>query len=143
MLLHDLAKIKQTSKKRVGRGLGSGKGKTAGRGQKGQKARGSIPASFTGGGLPLYKKLPLRRGKGNSKVSVKPTLIQVSQLNIFKSGESIDLESLIGSKLVTATGAKRGVKILGNGDLKVKLTIKVSVSQSAQAKIIAAGGNIV
>ncbi len=143
MLLHKLAKITQRSKKRLGRGLGSGKGKTGGRGQKGQKARGSIPASFTGGGLPLYKKLPLRRGKGNSKVSQKPALVQVSKLNIFKSGDSIDLQALIASKLLTEQAAKKGVKILGNGDLKVKLTVKVNVSKSAQAKIIGAGGNIV
>lgn len=143
MLLHGLTKIRKRDKKRLGRGLGSGKGKTGGRGQKGQKARGSIPASFTGGGLPLYKKLPLRRGKGNSKVSAKMTLIQLSNLNVFKSGEEVDVESLIAKKLLSTKGARKGIKILGNGDLSVKLTVKVSVSRKAQEKIIGAGGNIV
>lgn len=143
MLLHGLTKIRKRDKKRLGRGLGSGKGKTGGRGQKGQKARGSIPASFTGGGLPLYKKLPLRRGKGNSKVSTKMTLIQLSKLNIFKSGDEVDAESLIAKKLLSIKGARKGIKILGNGDLNVKLTVKVSVSRKAQEKIVGAGGNIV
>lgn len=68
MKLHQLTKIKTKDKKRLGRGIGSGKGKTAGRGTKGQKARGKIPQTFTGG-LSLYKKLPLRRGYGNPKMS--------------------------------------------------------------------------
>lgn len=143
MLLHNLDKIRKRDKKRLGRGLGSGKGKTGGRGQKGQKARGSIPASFTGGGLPLYKKLPLRRGKGNSKVSAKMTLIRLSQLNIFKSGDLVDVESLIAKKLLSVKGARKGIKILGSGDLSVKLTVKVNVSKKAQEKIVGAGGNIV
>lgn len=70
MKLHELMKVRAKSRKRLGRGLGSGKGKTAGRGTKGQKARGKIPATFVGS-LPLYKKLPLKRGQGNPKPSKK------------------------------------------------------------------------
>ena len=68
--------------KRLGRGTGSGLGKTAGRGTKGQKARGKIPASFTGAGLPTFKKLPLRRGLGNRIVSIKPKVINLSKLKV-------------------------------------------------------------
>lgn len=71
MKLNQLPKLKNRGKKRLGRGLGSGKGKTAGRGTKGQKARGKIPVNFSGAGLALYKKLPLRRGKGNKSPGKK------------------------------------------------------------------------
>ena len=77
-------------KKRLGRGIGSGKGKTAGRGTKGQKARGKIPATFVGS-LPFYKKLPLRRGQGNPKLSDKLVPIKLSKLNVFKSKTVVDL----------------------------------------------------
>ncbi len=71
MKLHQLSVVSHRSKKRVGRGLGSGKGKTGGRGTKGQKARGKIALGFIGGTLPLYKKLPYRRGLGNAKQTQK------------------------------------------------------------------------
>ncbi len=81
MQLQSLPKIQARSQKRLGRGLGSGKGKTSARGQKGQKARGKIPAQFTGGGLALYKKLPLLRGWGNRLAGKKPVVIRLDQLN--------------------------------------------------------------
>ena len=98
MKLHQLLKIKTAGKKRVGRGIGSGLGKTAGRGTKGQKARGKMPATFSGSGLPLYKKLPLKRGLGNSKVSDKLKVLSLEKLNIFKPKSVIDLEQLLKSK---------------------------------------------
>ena len=127
--------------KRLGRGIGSGKGKTAGRGTKGQKARGKIPATFTGG-LSLYKKLPLRRGKGNPNLSIRPKLISLSQLNIFKDEEVVDINKLLEVKIISGTEAKKGVKLLGNGELTKKLTIKIPMSAAAQKKIEKLGGKI-
>src|SRR3989338_1055175 len=85
MKLSNLSKTIERSSKRVGRGTGSGKGKTGGRGSKGQKARGKIPAAFVGGSLPLYKKLPFVRGWGNKKANPKPVVITLDELNRFKA----------------------------------------------------------
>lgn len=141
MRLHELLKVNTKSKKRLGRGLGSEKGKTSGRGTKGQKARGKIPATFTGG-LSLYRKLPLRRGKGNPKLSVKPTILNLSQLNVFKDKEVVDIAKLLEVKLISQREAKNGVKILGNRELSRILTIKLPVSGSAQKKIEKLGGKV-
>lgn len=141
MKLHQLKKVQTIAKKRLGRGLGSGKGKTSGRGTKGQKARGKIPATFTGS-LPLYKKLPLRRGKGNSKVSVKPKLINLSALNVFKANTEVDVAKLVEAKIISQKEAGRGVKILGNGEVEVVLTIVLPVSAGARKKIEKSGGKV-
>jgi large subunit ribosomal protein L15 len=142
MNLQSLPKVKAISDKRLGRGLGSGKGKTGGRGQKGQKARGKIPAQFTGGGLPLYKKLPLLRGWGNRKAAPKEITLTLTQLSVFKANEVVDVESLIAKKLVDQdeVGAK-GVKVLG-GELDKALTVKVPVSTPAREKIEKLGGTV-
>lgn len=129
-------------KKRIGRGIGSGKGKTAGRGTKGQKARGKIPATFTGS-LSLYRKLPLRRGKGNAPVSQKMKLIKLSQLNVFKAKEIIDIAKLIEAKIISAKEAKKGVKVLGNGEIKNALTVKLPTSVSVREKIEKQGGKVI
>src|SRR3989344_1161202 len=105
MKLHEVLKTQIKSKKRLGRGLGSGKGKTGGRGTKGQKARGKIPATFTGG-LSLYKKLPLRRGKGNAKVSVKPKIVNLSRLDIFKTKTVVDVAKLLEAKIISERDVK-------------------------------------
>lgn len=128
-------------KKRLGRGIGSGKGKTAGRGTKGQKARGKIPATFTGS-LSLYKKLPLKKGKGNRKVSVKPKLINVSRLSIFKPKTVVDIGRLLEEKIVSQKDVERGVKILGEGEIKIALTVKLPVSSAARRKLEKAGGKV-
>lgn len=141
MKLHELLKVKTRSKKRLGRGLGSGKGKTGGRGTKGQKARGTIPVTFTGG-LSLYKKLPLRRGKGNPKASAKMKIINLDKLNVFKSKEVVDMEKLISAKIISEKEAKQGVKILGNGEINQILTVKLPVSDSARKKIEKSGGKV-
>ncbi|MBI4038535.1 50S ribosomal protein L15 [Candidatus Daviesbacteria bacterium] len=141
MKLHQLIKIKARSKKRRGRGIGSGKGKTAGRGSKGQKARGKIPLTFTGS-LSLYKKLPLRRGFGNPKLTSKLKLVSLSQLNIFNPKTVIDLEQLIKAKIISQRQARMGVKILGNGEVKHPLVIKLSLSSSARQKIEDKGGKV-
>lgn len=140
MKLHELVRTKIRSKKRVGRGSGSGRGKTAGRGSKGQKAREKIPIGFSG--LSLYKKLPLRRGFGNRKVSLKPHIIKLSQLNIFSKRQVIDLEKLIETKIITKKEAQRGVKVLGSSDLEKGLIVKLPVSKTARRKIEQKGGKV-
>lgn len=142
MKLHELTKIKVKPKKRLGRGIGSGKGKTAGRGTKGQKARGKIPVSFSGSNLPTYKKLPLRRGKGNPKISTKPTLINLSQLNVFKAKAVVDIAKLLEANVISDKDAKIGVKILGNGEVTSPLVIKLPVSEAARKKIVKVGGKV-
>lgn len=147
MKLHKLPKLKARPKKRLGRGLGSGKGKTGGRGQKGQKARGKIPAANVGGGLILYKKLPFRRGLsrkgGNPPRLPKPILISLSSLNQVKAKTHINVNTLIENGLVKAKNAKiRGVKILANGKLQIPLVVELPVSKKAKELIEKAGGNI-
>lgn len=141
MKLHELTKLTTRSKKRLGRGLGSEKGKTSGRGTKGQKARGSMSAGFTGAGLPLYKKLPLKRGLGNRAVSVKQKPLALSRLNIFKKGTVVDLDQLLKNNLISKKDVKKGVKILGEG-LEVSLTVKLPLSKKAKAEVEKSGGKV-
>lgn len=144
MKLNALLKVKARSAKRVGRGLGSGKGKQAGRGTKGQKARGSIPAGFSGDILPLYKKLPFRRGIGNAKKSIKMIPLSLSKLDFAKAGEEIDMQSLIKSGIIKEGDAKkRGVKIMGTGEINKALTVKLPVTSAAATKIEKVGGKVV
>lgn len=147
MQLHSLPKIVSSKDKILGRGIGSGKGKTSGRGMKGQKARGKIPAAQVGGGLILYKKLPYRRGygrRGNPARSPKPELITFAQLNNLAPKTKVDLVCLIDKGLVSAKAAKKnGVKILTQGELTIPLTVEIPVSQTAKQKIEQAGGSVV
>ncbi|OGH37906.1 MAG: 50S ribosomal protein L15 [Candidatus Levybacteria bacterium RIFCSPLOWO2_01_FULL_38_21] len=144
MALNKLKKIKKSSKKRLGRGHGSGRGKTGGRGTKGQKAKGKIPLSFEGGALPLIKRLPFRRGKGRNKVfKKKPVVINIKVLNLLKKDSAVDIDTLIKNRIVDEKDAKMyGVKILGEGNLKVPLTVKLPVSKGAAEKIKKAGGHV-
>ena len=123
---------------RVGRGHGSGNGKTAGKGHKGQKARSGAPRpGFEGGQMPLYRRLP-KRGFTcrNSKEIVA---INVSMLNVFDNDTVVDIDALRNVGLIS--NPRDGVKILGEGDLERKLTVKVNYfSKTAQEKIEAAGG---
>lgn len=142
MRLHQLAKITKKTKKRVGRGIGSGRGKTAGRGSKGQKARGKIPIGFTGS-LPLYKKLPLKRGKGNPSVSPKATVVSLSQLATFPAKATINLESLLKADIIKKGDLPKGIKILGVGEVREGWVIKeVSVSAKVRSQIESKGGRI-
>lgn len=123
---------------RRGRGHGSGNGKTAGKGHKGQKARSGAPRiGFEGGQMPLYRRLPKRGFKcRNSKEIVA---INVGALDRFEDGAEITVQSLIESGLVS--NPRDGIKILGNGEVTKKFTVKVTAfSESAKAKIEAAGG---
>lgn len=144
MNLTDLEKIKAKRKKRVGQGHGSGRGKTSGRGTKGQKARGDVPLDFEGGALPLIKRLPLLRGKGRNKsIKEKPYVLNVSLLNKLPKGSVVDIETLAKHGLVKLDSAKqKGVKILGEGDITVALTVKLPISKQASEKIQKAGGSV-
>lgn len=144
MNLTDLNKIKAKSKKRVGLGHGSGRGKTAGRGQKGQKARNDVPLRFEGGALPLTKRLPFLRGKSrNQSLQEKDYILNVEALNALPKGTVVDAESLAKHGMVRDTlGKHRAIKILGNGELQVALTVKLPVSKGAAEKIKQAGGTV-
>lgn len=141
MKLYELIKVKTGSKKRVGRGIASGKGKTAGRGTKGQKARGKIPLSFTGN-LPFYKKLPKARGLGNPKISPNPKVVSLSSLNTLPAKSIIDLEQLLKADIISPHEVKRGVKILNIGEIQKALTVQVPVSKAARRKIEKSGGRV-
>ncbi|MBI1982192.1 MAG: 50S ribosomal protein L15 [Candidatus Levybacteria bacterium] len=142
MNLSSLTKVTTRRKRRLGQGHGSGRGKTAGRGTKGQKARGKISLSFEGGALPLIKRLPFRRGKGKNKVfKKKPIILNVKALNLLPKGTTADMQSLVKHGLINEQEAKiYGVKILGNGELTLPLTVKLPVSKGAAKKIKKAGG---
>ena len=142
--LNNLKKITKKTKRRLGQGHGSGRGKTAGRGTKGQNSRNKVPIYFEGGALPLIKRLPYRRGKGRNKVfKNKPLGLNVKVLNLLKKGTVVDLNSLIDNKIINKEDALTyGVKILGDGELKVSLVVKLPVSKGAAKKIIKAGGKI-
>ena len=127
---------------RVGRGPGSGNGKTAGKGHKGQNARsgGGVRPGFEGGQLPLYRKLP-KRGFNNAKFAKVYAIVNVEALNVFEDGAVIDLDALLAKKIVRK--ANDGLKVLGNGELTKNVTVKATVfSATAKEKIEAAGGKI-
>lgn len=140
----ELQKITARKKRRLGQGHGSGRGKTAGRGTKGQKARGDIPLRFEGGAISLLKRLPFLRGKERNKTFQKKTIaVKLSALNVFKTGSTIDIKSLVEQKIVNASEAEQfGVKILSDGELNVVLTVSLPVSKGAQGKIEKAGGKV-
>ena len=124
---------------RKGRGPGSGNGKTAGKGHKGQNARsgGGVRLGFEGGQLPLYRKLPKRGFK--NRFAVNYAIVNVSELNKFEDGDTVNLEKLMECGVVKKP--LDGLKVLGNGEITKKLTVEAKVfSASAKEKIEAAGG---
>ena len=141
MNLHELSPAEGATKssKRIGRGHGSGWGKTAGKGHKGQKARsgGSIRPGFEGGQMPLQRRIPKR---GFNNIFAKTIVaINVSALNAFDDGAEVTTEAIMEKGLVKKSCD--GIKILGNGSLNKNLTVKVAAfSESAKQKIEAAGG---
>ncbi|MBP7700660.1 50S ribosomal protein L15 [Candidatus Woesebacteria bacterium] len=142
-ILSTLKKITETSKKRVGRGYGSGKGgHTSSRGQKGQKSRGGskIPLWFEGGQLPLIKRLPMLRGKGRLEVVRPAAEINLSDIQRMKA-DVITLDALKLEKLIDVKFKK--AKIIASGEISRKVTIKgLKVSESAKAAIEKVGGTI-
>ena len=142
MKLHELSPAEGSVKEnfRKGRGAGSGNGKTAGKGHKGQNARsgGGVRPGFEGGQLPLYRKLP-KRGFNNFRFGKKYAVVNVETLNKFDNGEVVDSAALLSQGIIDSVFD--GVKILGEGELTKKLTVKAAVfSASAKEKIEAAGG---
>ena len=143
MKLHELSPAAGSVKAgyRKGRGPGSGNGKTAGKGHKGQNARsgGGVRLGFEGGQLPLYRKLPKRGFK--NRFAVNYAIVNVDSLNAFENGAVVDLEALKAARLVRKE--LDGLKVLGSGELKKSLTVKATVfSAAAKEKIEAAGGKI-
>ncbi|MDO4517663.1 MAG: 50S ribosomal protein L15 [Bacillota bacterium] len=141
MKLHELRAVPGATKapKRKGRGTGTGNGTTAGRGMNGQKSRsgGGVRLGFEGGQMPLYRRIP-KRGFTNIW-GTEYTVLNVSDLNNFEDGSEVTVEDIIAAGL--AKQVKDGIKILGNGDLDKKLTVKANkFSQTAIEKIEAAGG---
>ena len=141
MKLHELSPAPGSVKDsfRKGRGPGSGNGKTAGKGHKGQNARsgGGVRLGFEGGQLPLYRKLPKRGFK--NRFAVNYATVNVSVLNRFEDGETVNLEKLMECGIVRKP--LDGLKILGSGEITKKLTVEAKVfSASAKEKIEAAGG---
>ena len=138
MKLHELTPSEGSrfSRRRIGRGDSSGQGKTSGRGQKGQKARGKVRVGFEGGQMPLYRRIPKR---GFTNINRKEyAVVNLDGLNRFDDGAEVTLESLKEAGLVKKSSA---VKVLGNGKLNKKLTVKASkFSATAVAAIEAAGG---
>ena len=141
MNIHELSPVKGSTHtaKRKGRGHGTGNGKTSGRGHKGQKSRsgGGTRIGFEGGQMPLARRVPKR---GFNNIFAKPlSAVNLASLNRFKSGTTIDKEKLLESGVLSK--CEYGVKVLGNGTLKKKLTVKASAfSESAKRKIEEAGG---
>ena len=142
MKLHELSPQEGSVKEgfRKGRGAGSGNGKTAGKGHKGQNARsgGGVRPGFEGGQLPLYRKLP-KRGFNNFRFAKKYAVVNVELLNKFADGEVVDFAALLNAGIIK--NVFDGVKVLGEGELTKKLTVKAAVfSASAKEKIEAVGG---
>ena len=136
--LHPAEGSKQSNNFRRGRGHGSGNGKTAGKGHKGQKARSGRPRiGFEGGQMPLYRRIPKR---GFTNINTKKIVsINVSALNRFEDGADITIDTLLENGVIK--NARDGVKILGRGEITKKLNVKVTAfSASAKEKIEAAGG---
>ena len=141
MNLHELSPAEGSTHvgKRKGRGAGSGNGKTAGRGHKGQWARsgGGVRAGFEGGQMPLARRLPKR---GFNNIFAKPLeIVNLSALNKFEDGAAVNVCDLLEKGILSK--CEYGVKVLGNGEITKKLTVRASAfSASAKEKIVAAGG---
>nr|NNM90457.1 50S ribosomal protein L15 [Bacilli bacterium] len=144
MNLHELKPTpgSRHSKKRIGRGIGSGMGKTSTRGHKGQWARsgGGVRPGFEGGQMPLFRRLP-KRGFSNAPFKKEFSIVNMTQLNVFEAGTVVTPELLMEKRIVRAL--RDGVKILGEGDLQVALTVRAhAFSGTAAEKIAAAGGSV-
>lgn len=143
MKLNELSPAPKSSKnrKRLGRGVGSGNGKTAGRGSKGHKARsgGGVRPGFEGGQMPIQRRLPKR---GFTNIFKKEyAIVNIDDLKEFENGSTIDEATLV--RLGIVKGKRAGIKLLGNGEISLSLTVQINkASRSAQEKIVAAGGKV-
>ena len=144
MKLHELkpAKGAVRAKRRIGRGTATGQGKTAGRGQDGQWSRsgGGVRPGFEGGQMPLYRRLP-KRGFNNFEFEARYTILNVDKLNAFEDGTEVTPLTLVEAGIVK--DEKSGIKVLGNGELTKKLTVKAAkFSKTAEEAIVANGGSV-
>ncbi|MCK9176968.1 MAG: 50S ribosomal protein L15 [Clostridiales bacterium] len=144
MKLNDLKPVDGATRKasRVGRGHGSGSGKTSGRGHKGQKARsgGGVRPQFEGGQMPLYRRLP-KRGFNNKRFAKHYITVNVGQLSKMEEGETVTAELLAERGVISLPKVNDGLKILGDGELTKKLDVKAAAfTSTAKEKIEAAGG---
>ena len=145
MKLHDIAPAPNSTKspKRLGRGIGSGLGKTSGKGHKGQNARsgGGVRPGFEGGQMPLIRRLP-RRGFNNKIFKKEYNIINVGDLNVFEDNTVVTAELLLDKNMINKV-APYGLKVLGNGELTKALTVKANkFTDSATQKIVSAGGKV-
>lgn len=143
MKLNELTSSGYAKAYRKGRGVGSGNGKTAGRGHKGQNARsgGGVRPGFEGGQMPLYRRLP-KRGFNNSRFASSYIEINVSDLENFAEGTTVDSALLADTGILSVAKVNDGIKVLGNGVLTKKLVVKAKkFSASAKEKIEKAGGS--
>lgn len=135
--------VKYAKRMRIGRGTGSGSGKTSGRGHKGrgQRSGGSRRAGYEGGQMPIYRQVP-KFGFTNARFRTDYTILNVGDLSVFADGSTVDLQTVLDKGLASKTSNL--LKLLGNGDLTVKLTVRAQkFSKSAQEKIEKAGGSVV
>lgn len=145
MQLHQLPSTTIHKKKRRGQGYGSGKGgHTSGRGQKGQRTRGTIAIWFEGGQLPQIRRFPFVRGKGRFQtIKPKTVVLNLTALNRLPKNSLVNPKTLLAAKLVKERAlSTHTIKILGRGEITIPLTVEVLTSQKAAAKIVAAGGKV-
>lgn len=136
--------IARPTRKRIGRGIGSGNGKTAGKGHKGARARSgwSSRIGWEGGQMPLYRRLP-KRGFNNKNFEKVYTVVNVSDLEVFDAGTTVDLEAVLAKGLTSQAKHSKLFKILGDGAITKALTVKVDgLTKTAREKIEAAGGTV-
>ena len=143
MKLHELSPPSKSRKSAIrrGRGVGSGWGKTAGRGNKGYKSRsgGGVRPGYEGGQMPIQRRLPKRGFTNNFRKKI--AVLNVRDLQAFESGSQVDEAALVKAGLVK--GSKDGIKLLGHGEIRIALNVKLNqVSKSAREKIEAAGGSV-
>lgn len=141
MKLENLKGLARTSKKRVGRGIGSGMGKTSTRGHKGQNARsgGGVRPGFEGGQMPLFRRVPKRGFTNIWRVDYR--VVNVGALDVFNDGDTVNRDALVSAGLVHRSD--KNIKILGNGEVSKKLTVVANkFSQEAKEKIEKAGGKV-
>ncbi len=144
MQVHDVTAkgVSHRPRKRLGRGPGSGTGKTAGRGHKGQRSRSGVSRrpGFEGGQMPLFRKVP-KRGFTNARFKKHYTLVNVERLNHFPDGAEVDLDQVLAAGLTRRSGDR--LKVLGEGELQRRLVVRAHrFSAAARAKIEAAGGSV-
>lgn len=142
----ELSNLPSTNKKnmrRLGQGHGSGRGKTSGRGTKGQKARNKVPTFFEGGALPLTKRLPFLRGRGRNKIRKShPLELNIVNLSRLSSNAIVDVETLVAQGIVGSEAISIGVKLIGSTKVDSKFDVKIPVSAGARKSILASGGTV-